>query len=484
MPGLKLLPTERTIEARAGEALLEVLLGANIRIQMSCGGNGMCATCHVRIRAGMDQLSPRTARERRTLALVADANATSRLACQCEILGEGIVLELSRDMYVEKVAELVSLIGQRAPEDIRHPIRGHLLVPRGKIITRSMLEQSTELDREVSALQNSPGAGPRGRPKSEPAEERLSPARNTPAAGQTPAQPTAPTVADRTIPDTPHLETGRLLGKYLLMECVGRGGSGHVYRAQHTTLNLAVAIKFLQLDPNAPPSEFLSAFRTEATLLAKLNHRHVIKIYDFEDSLPQPRVVMEYVNGPTLAQLLDQSGRIRPDRAMRLIDQVIAGLEAASQLGIIHRDIKPANILVSLEGGAKIVDFGLARRVDRRPGSPAANRGPEGTLAYMSPEQIDGLPDVDHRTDIYSLGITLFQLLTGRLPFEGRSHHELMLKQISQELPSVHDLVGDLPQGFDTVIRQMTAKNAADRPQSYAALRKLIREQLTEEARQ
>ena len=152
MHKISLLPINDFVTVRDGGQILPALLAKNLRVLMSCGGNGICSTCHVRVRQGLDQLSSMEDKERRTLALVDGADTSSRLACQTQVRGDGVVLELPPGMYIETVDDLVGLLGERAPENILHPIRGRILIPKGKIITRTLLDQSRSLDGEVQRM--------------------------------------------------------------------------------------------------------------------------------------------------------------------------------------------------------------------------------------------------------------------------------------------------------------------------------------------
>jgi ferredoxin len=154
MNKVHLQPLNETALVRDGEFLLQALLGKNVKVLMSCGGNGVCSTCHVRIRQGGEQLSPVQVKERRTLGLVADADETSRLACQTQVYGDGVIVDLPAALYIDKSDDLLALLGSRAPENILHPIRGHVLIPKGKIITRTVLEQSRTLDAEVRQMKD------------------------------------------------------------------------------------------------------------------------------------------------------------------------------------------------------------------------------------------------------------------------------------------------------------------------------------------
>jgi serine/threonine protein kinase len=197
----------------------------------------------------------------------------------------------------------------------------------------------------------------------------------------------------------------------------------------------------------------------------------VVRVLDFEDHPTRPYVVMEFVDGLTAADLIRQSGRLAPARAVEVALDVTAALTAAHAIGMIHRDVKPGNVLVTRAGGSKLVDLGLATLA--RPEADAADAGsepPEGTIGYMSPEALTGAP-CDHRSDIYSLGATLFHLAAGRLPFAGRSAAEVILKHLRQPPPALHESVPGVPPQLSAVIQAMMAKDPAGRYQTYEDLR-------------
>ncbi|MCS6852887.1 MAG: (2Fe-2S)-binding protein [Gemmataceae bacterium] len=154
MKTLTFEPIHETVQVRTESDLLQALLAKNLKVLMACGGKGICATCHVHVRRGADQLTPRTPREVKTLSYITGCDADSRLACQARVLGEGVVVELPEGMYVERVEDLMSLLGQRAQMHILHPINGSVLIAKGKIITRSRLEELKNLNVEVQRLRD------------------------------------------------------------------------------------------------------------------------------------------------------------------------------------------------------------------------------------------------------------------------------------------------------------------------------------------
>ncbi|QJW97806.1 Serine/threonine protein kinase PrkC, regulator of stationary phase [Frigoriglobus tundricola] len=220
-------------------------------------------------------------------------------------------------------------------------------------------------------------------------------------------------------------------------------------------------------------AEFLDRFRAEARLLAQLNHPNVVRVLDFEDDPTRPYVVMEFVEGLSIHELLAQTGRIWWNRAVALLLQAVDGLEAAGKLGIVHRDVKPANILVTRDGTAKVVDLGLAVRIDPEhgPASDLSRSRVDGTVAYMCPERARNPAAVDLRADIYSLGITLFQMVTGRLPFTGTNAFEVIAAHACDPLPTAHEIATDVPPDISALVSRMAAKRPEDRFQSYNDVR-------------
>jgi len=499
---LTLQPVNETLEVRTETRVLNALLARRCQILMACGGNGLCATCHVHVRAGMEQLSPRTERERRTLSFISGTGPSSRLACQTHVRGDGVVLELPRGMFIERAEDLLSLLGTRAPADVLHPLRGTVLIGKGKIITRSQIEELNSLHMEVSQVRpdgaDSASAAP---PPSERkvaipfldsqsvrrpsaleavAAARMASAANPPApAAAVPDSvqllhvPPRPTPSSAS-PGSTRFEIGCMVGKCLLLEKIGAGGNGIVYRALHKSLNIPAAVKVLHFAEDDDRGEVTAKFCGEARLLAQLNHPHVVRVWDFEEG-PPPYLVLEYVEGLSLAELIEQSGRLCLDRALSVVMQVVEGLAAAWKLGIVHRDVKPANILLARDGTAKLADLGLAIIVDRnrreRQGEGAASAElMEGTVAYMAPEQAVASTSVDFRADIYSLGATLYHAITGRLPFRGRSRAEVVLKHVKEAPLPPHELVPDLHVGASTLILRMMAKQPVERHEDYRAL--------------
>jgi tRNA A-37 threonylcarbamoyl transferase component Bud32 len=216
----------------------------------------------------------------------------------------------------------------------------------------------------------------------------------------------APAVADL-VPLFPQLE---------ILELIGQGGMGAVYKARQTKLDRMVAVKILPAEWGRDPA-FAERFAREARALARLSDAHIVAVHDFGESGGLFYVVMEFVDGANLRQLL-QTGRLQPEQALKIVSQICDGLQYAHEEGIVHRDIKPENILVDKRGQVKIADFGLAKLMRRSSVefTLTGSRQIMGTLDYMAPEQRSAPQDVDHRADIYSLGVVLYEMLTGELP--------------------------------------------------------------------
>ncbi|MCS6852890.1 MAG: serine/threonine protein kinase [Gemmataceae bacterium] len=260
---------------------------------------------------------------------------------------------------------------------------------------------------------------------------------------------------------------GMTLGKYLLVGPMGQGATGCVYRARHQTLGIPVAVKVLQAPLFEHDPYLAERLRHEARLLAQLNHPNLVRVWDYDDSGPFPYMVVECVEGVTLAELIEQSGCLRPDRAVRIVLQILDGLACAHRQGIVHRDVKPANVLVSRDGTAKLTDLGLALIVNdalrHSLDSPAAEAGIAGTAAYMAPEQAQDASRVDARTDIYALGATAYHALTGQMPFTGRSPAEVLMKHLHEAPVPPHEREPRIGLELSRVVLTMMAKEPAER---------------------
>lgn len=268
------------------------------------------------------------------------------------------------------------------------------------------------------------------------------------------------------------LEVGEQVGKYLLIEQIGSGGTAIVFRALHRVLNIPVAIKVLKLDQGDALSDLdqqiFEQLRKEAQLLARFNHPNIVRVYDFEEESSYPFLVMEFVDGLSLSEMISHAGRLRADRAAKMMLQVAEGLASAQKkTGLVHRDVKPGNILLARDGGVKLADLGLALTHSWH--SPAIETSVvlAGTVAYMSPEQAQGSGEVDHRSDIYALGATLYHAITGEMPFKGKNRMEMMFKHATEVPPPPHQLVPGIDPAFSDLLFIMLAKKPAERFQTY-----------------
>ena len=257
-------------------------------------------------------------------------------------------------------------------------------------------------------------------------------------------------------------------GRYRLEASIGTGGMAQVFRGQDTTLDRQVAIKILAPQFARDPS-FVERFRREAQAAARLNHPNIVNVYDTGVDGDTNYIVMEYVEGRTLAEYLARGGTLAPRKAAEIAEKVAEALTAAHARGVIHRDIKPANIMVTRDGRVKVMDFGIARLV-AGPDTVEQTAAVLGTAAYLSPEQAQG-QTVDARSDLYSLGIVLYEMVTGKPPFTGDSAMAVAYKHVQETPPPPSSLNADVPPRMDAVVMRALAKNPANRYQSAGEFR-------------
>ncbi len=249
-------------------------------------------------------------------------------------------------------------------------------------------------------------------------------------------------------------------GRYEVEEELGRGGMAKVYRGTDTVLGRPVAVKILAPQFTDDPS-FVDRFRREAQAAARLNHPNLVSVYDTGSDDGVHFIVMEYVEGRTLADYLAGGGRIMPQRAIEIAEAVSQALTAAHAQGVIHRDIKPGNIMITPSGDVKVADFGIARVIAGAE-TIAQTAAVLGTAAYLSPEQAQGQP-VDQRSDLYSLGCVLYEMVAGRPPFIGDSPVAVASKQVLEQPVPPSKLNPDVSPQLDAVIMRTLAKNPANR---------------------
>jgi serine/threonine protein kinase len=256
------------------------------------------------------------------------------------------------------------------------------------------------------------------------------------------------------------LSTGELLGgRYELRAAIGQGGMAEVFEAFDVLLDRRVAVKVLR-EGLARDARFLARFRREARAAAALSHQNIVGVHDFGTQDDRPYLVMELVPGRTLAQALRAEGRLDPTRAAAIGEQIAAALAVSHAHGIVHRDISPGNVMLTPDGRVKVLDFGIARAMAWTPvtGSPQAH----GTAAYLSPEQARGLA-ADERSDVYALGVVLYEMLTGRPPFSGESAAELCFRHVHEAPLRPRVVAPDVPEAFERAVLRCLSKDPAAR---------------------
>ena len=264
-----------------------------------------------------------------------------------------------------------------------------------------------------------------------------------------------------------------ILGRYRLVECVGEGGMGKVWKAHDANLDRVVAIKMLRgaLD-DATARE---RFRREAHVLSRLSHPGVATVFDFDDQDGQDVLVMEYVSGGTLESRL-AAGRLPLDGVLELGAKIADALANAHRHGVLHRDLKPGNVMLTDDGQPKILDFGLAVLIagGKATGRMTASGTIVGSLPYMAPEQLFGEAD-DVRTDVYALGATLFEMVTGRRPFVKSRPEALMFAIINNAAPSASSIRSEVPADLDRLLADCLDKDPSHRPESAGAVAESLR---------
>ncbi|MCX6364859.1 MAG: Stk1 family PASTA domain-containing Ser/Thr kinase [Actinobacteria bacterium] len=257
------------------------------------------------------------------------------------------------------------------------------------------------------------------------------------------------------------LASSPLDGRYRILSRLGSGGMADVYLARDESLGRLVAVKVLK-ERLAADAEFVERFRIEAQAAASLNHPAIVAVYDRGKAGASPYIAMEYVDGESLKQRLRRKGRLSPDEAAATALAVLAALNEAHARHIVHRDVTSSNVLVDGTGRVKVADFGIARM-----GASALTRTGAmlGTSSYLSPEQAQGR-SADTRSDLYSLGVVLFEILTGQLPFSGESDLAVAMQHVSAAPPNPRSLSSDVPEAYAAVVMTALSKQPADRYQS------------------
>ncbi len=263
------------------------------------------------------------------------------------------------------------------------------------------------------------------------------------------------------------LPDNRMIGKYSVINEIGHGGAGVVFKGAHSVLNMPVAIKMLTHEMSMD-SDFIELFRNEAKTIARMNHPNIVKVYDIEEAYKTVFIIMEYLEGATLDNVLDNVEKLSLERILDIIVQVCNGLEYAHALGIIHQDINPRNIFLQSDGRVKIIDFGLACRR----GSIDTNFLFPGSLHYISPEQIKGNP-VDERTDIYSLGITVYEMLTGKRPYVVTEGKDILKWHLEKDIVDEHIDMENIPPELRNFFMATIRKEPSER---YSRVSEILKE--------
>ncbi|TMK21599.1 MAG: serine/threonine protein kinase [Actinobacteria bacterium] len=261
-------------------------------------------------------------------------------------------------------------------------------------------------------------------------------------------------------------------GRYQITGLIASGGMGEVFQAHDRVLDRTVALKVLHAGLGSDP-DFIERFRKEATAAGRLSHPNIVQVYDWgrsEDG--SAYMAMELVEGQNLREVLAASGRLRPALAARIAAQVCAALEAARKAGLVHRDIKPENILLTSEGMVKVADFGLSRTMAE---SKATQAGVLlGTAHYVAPEQVEG-KESDHRSDLYALGIVLFEMLTGQTPFHGDTPVIVAYQRVRENVPAPSEQIAGVPEAMDQIVRRATDRDPEKRFRSAAEMGDALR---------
>ena len=256
---------------------------------------------------------------------------------------------------------------------------------------------------------------------------------------------------------------GRMIaGRYEIVEKIGSGGMGVVWKAKDKILDRHVALKILRPEMSEDQA-FVQRFRQEAKAAASLSHSNIVNIYDVGQDRGLHYIVMELVEGQTLRDKLNEAGRLSVDEAVNIAIQICLGLAHAHACGIIHRDIKPQNILITNTGQVKVADFGIARAL-----GSASNTGKSivvGSASYLSPEQVTNQA-VTAASDLYSLGVVLYEMVTGELPYTGDTPIAVAIQHVEGRIPSVRERNPDAPIELEMIISKAMAKDPEDRFQS------------------
>ncbi len=272
--------------------------------------------------------------------------------------------------------------------------------------------------------------------------------------------------------------TGRTIGgRYKIGEMLGQGGMSAVYKAEDPNLKRTVAIKIIHPHLSENP-EFVRRFEQEAAAVARLRHPNIMQVHDFNHDGVTYYIVFEYIAGQSLNQKLEElhaTGQIMPlDEVTRIMTPLCNAVSYAHAQGMVHRDLKPSNVIINPAGQPILLDFGIAKILGDNYVHTATG-ATVGTAQYMAPEQVLG-EKVDHRADIYSLGVMLYEMVTGRPPYKGNSAITIMMKHVNEPVPDARLFNANLPPGYNSILAKALAKNPNDRYDSATELAAALRE--------
>lgn len=265
---------------------------------------------------------------------------------------------------------------------------------------------------------------------------------------------------------------GKSIGNYEMLDVVGRGGMATVYRAQQVSMNRTVAVKVLP-EKYINDDTYIQRFNQEVAIVAKLEHRNIVPVHDYGEFNGQPYIVMRYMSGGSVDDLLNK-GPLEIETIVSIIEQIAPALDYAHTKQVLHRDLKPSNVLLDDDGGAYLTDFGIARVLGEQGNKGITTQGVVGTPSYMSPEQAQGL-HLDNRSDIYALGVMLFELATGRRPFESETPYGIAVMQVTTPPPSPRNFNPQLSFAIEEVIYKAMRKKREERFPNAVALAEALK---------
>jgi serine/threonine-protein kinase len=276
------------------------------------------------------------------------------------------------------------------------------------------------------------------------------------------------------------IEVGQTVGNYRVLGKIGEGAMGAVYLAEHPIIGRKAALKVIH-PQHARNVDVVARFVNEASAISRIGHEHIVEVTDFGRTPDGDfYFIMEYLEGKVLAEVIAAEAPFAPERAVAIAAQIADALAASHAHGVIHRDLKPENVFLVARGEdpafVKVLDFGLAKLVHGDGAAPHQTRTGIvlGTPYYMSPEQCEGALELDERADIYALGVVLFEMLTGKLPFGGKTHGEVLVKQMTMRAPAARSVVPDLPEALDAILHRALAKSPAHRFASMTAFKEAL----------